>query len=279
MAFSTGGRINTNISAQQAYSALNAISREHGVHQLRLATGKRINSASDDPSGYVISKKMEARMRAMTSAVDNVGDAQSVYGVAEGGYQTIADILVSIKEKQARAANGAMGVNELDAIASEINSLASEIDDINLQTKFNGVALFKQTSGSTLYSTNFQVGESSSEKLLVDFTAVTGATSLLSVAAGSVTSANISTLNVDTALNTVNTAIGQIGASVNRLTIKESNLSTAITNTEAAKSRIMDADVAKEQIQVSKLQILQQTSTALLAQANSAPQNFLALFR
>jgi flagellin len=279
MAFSTGGRINTNISAQQAYSALNAISREHGVHQLRLATGKRINSASDDPSGYVISKKMEARMRAMTSAVDNVGDAQSVYGVAEGGYQTIADILVSIKEKQARAANGAMGVNELDAIASEINSLASEIDDINLQTKFNGVALFKQTSGSTLYSTNFQVGESSSEKLLVDFTAVTGATSLLSVAAGSVTSANISTLNVDTALNTVNTAIGQIGASVNRLTIKESNLSTAITNTEAAKSRIMDADVAKEQIQVSKLQILQQTSTAQLAQANSAPQNFLALFR
>jgi flagellin len=258
---------------------LNAISREHGIHQLRLATGKRINSASDDPSGYVISKKMEARMRAMTSAVDNVGDAQSVYGVAEGGYQTIADILVSIKEKQARAANGAMGVNELDAIASEINSLASEIDDINLQTKFNGVALFKQTSGSTLYSTNFQVGESSSEKLLVDFTAVTGATSLLSVAAGSVTSANISTLNVDTALNTVNTAIGQIGASVNRLTIKESNLSTAITNTEAAKSRIMDADVAKEQIQVSKLQILQQTSTAQLAQANSAPQNFLALFR
>jgi flagellin len=279
MAFSTGGRINTNISAQQAYSALNAISREHGVHQLRLATGKRINSASDDPSGYVISKKMEARMRAMTSAVDNVGDAQSVYGVAEGGYQTIADILVSIKEKQARAANGAMGVNELDAIASEINSLASEIDDINLQTKFNGVALFKQTTGSTLYSTNFQVGESSTEKLLVDFTAVTGATSLLTVAAGSVTSANISTLDVDAALNTINTAIGKIGASVNRLTIKEANLSTAITNTEAAKSRIMDADVAKEQIQVSKLQILQQTSTAQLAQANSAPQNFLALFR
>ncbi len=274
MAFSTGGRINTNISAQQAYSALNAISREHGIHQLRLATGKRINSASDDPSGYVISKKMDARMRAMSSAVDNVGDAQSVYGVAEGGYQTIADILVTIKEKQARAANGAMGDNELEAIASEINSLASEIDDIASTTKFNGVALL-----SSSYSVNFQVGESSSETLSVNFTADVSSTTLLTVAAGSVTSVNIADLSVDTALNAVNAAIGDIGANVNRLTIKESNLTTAITNTEAAKSRIMDADVAKEQIQVSKLQILQQTSTAQLAQANSAPQNFLALFR
>jgi len=274
MAFSTGGRINTNISAQQAYSALNAISREHGIHQLRLATGKRVNSASDDPSGYVISKKMEGRMRAMSSAVDNVGDAQSVYGVAEGGYQTVADILVTIKEKQARAANGALGGNELDAIASEINSLASEIDDIVAQTKFNGVALLSAT-----YSKTFQVGEGSSETLSVAFAATATSTGLLGVVAGSVTSANISTLTADTGLGTVNTEIGKIGAAVNRLSIKETNLTTAITNTEAAKSRIMDADVAKEQIQVSKLQILQQTSTAQLAQANSAPQNFLSLFR
>ncbi len=279
MAFSTGGRINTNINAQQAYSALNTISREHGVHQLRLATGKRVNNASDDPSGYVISKKMEGRMRAMSSAVDNVGDAQSVYGVAEGGYQTIADILVTIKEKQARAANGALGANELDAIASEINSLASEIDDINDQTKFNGVGLFKKLAADTAYSKSFQVGESSAENLTVDFTPTSGALSLLGLAAGSITSANISTLTADAGLTTVNTEIGKIGAAVNRLSIKETNLTTAITNTEAAKSRIMDADVAKEQIQVSKLQILQQTSTAQLAQANSAPQNFLSLFK
>ena len=274
MAFSTGGRINTNISAQQAYSALNAISREHGIHQLRLATGKRINSASDDPSGYVISKKMEGRMRAMSSAVDNVGDAQSVYGVAEGGYQTIADILVTIKEKQARAKNGALGGNELDAIASEINSLASEIDDIVSQTKFNGVALLDNA-----YSKTFQVGEGSSETLTLAFATTATSAGLLGVAAGAVTSSNINAVTADAGLTTVSTEIGKIGAAVNRLSIKETNLTTAITNTEAAKSRIMDADVAKEQIQVSKLQILQQTSTAQLAQANSAPQNFLSLFR
>ncbi len=274
MAFATGGRINTNISAQQAYSALNSISREHGIHQLRLATGKRINSASDDPSGYVISKKMEGRMRAMSSAVDNVGDAQSVYGVAEGGYQSIADVLVTIKEKQARAKNGALGGDELEAIASEINSLASEIDDIVSQTKFNGVKLL-----DAAYTAAFQVGEGSSETLTVSFATTATSASLLGIAAGAVTSANINSVSADTGLTTVSTEIGKIGAAVNRLTIKETNLTTAITNTEAAKSRIMDADVAKEQIQVSKLQILQQTSTAQLAQANSAPQNFLSLFK
>ncbi len=273
MAFSTGGRINTNIGADQAYSALNDITRELGVHQLRLATGKRINSASDDASGYVISKKMEGRIRAMTAALDNVGDAQSVYGVAEGAYQTIADILSTIKEKQTRAANGAMGNEEKDAIASEINSMMYEIEDITNQTKFNGTSLL---SGN--YSQSFQVGEGATDILSVEFVSV-NTSSLLGVAAGSVTSANIATLTVDTGVASVNAEIGKIGAYVNRLQTKESNITSAITNTEAAKSRIMDADVAKEQIHASKLNILQQTATAQLAQANSSPQSFLSLFK
>jgi len=279
MAFSSGSRINTNIVAFNALNALNDVNRQLGVHQLRLASGKRINSAADDPSGYVISKKFEGRVRALSSALSNVGDAQSVYGVAEGGYQKIADILVQIKEKQTRAANGGLGADELDAIATEINQLMYEIDDINDQTKFNGVVLFKKTSGSTTYSKTFQVGEGSSETMSVSFSAVTGATALLTVDAGSVTSANISTLTVDTALQTVNTEVGKIGAAVNRLSAKEDTLTTAITNTEAAKSRIFDADIAKEQIEVVKLQILQQTATAQLTQANASPQVFLALFR
>lgn len=275
MAFSTGGRINTNIGADQAYSALNDITRELGVHQLRLATGKRINSASDDASGYVISKKMEGRIRSMSAALDNVGDAQSVYGVAEGAYQTIADILTAIKEKQTRAANGAMGSEEKDAIASEINSLMSEITDIANQTKFNGTSLL---SGN--YSKSFQIGENATDVLTVAFTSISaGAGGLLSVGAGSVTSSNITTLTVDTAVQTIIAEIGKIGAYVNRLQTKEANITSAITNTEAAKSRILDADVAKEQIHASKLNILQQTATAQLAQANSSPQSFLSLFK
>ncbi len=279
MAFSTGSRINTNIAAYNALNALNAINREVGVHQLRLATGKRVNSAADDASGYVISKKMEGRSRSLSAAVNNVGDAQSVLGVAEGGYQTVADLLVQIKDKQVRASDGAFGADEKDAIAAEINKLMSEIDDINGQTKFNGQVLFKKDGAAAAYSASFQVGEASAESMTLSFTATTGATSLLGVAAGSVTSANISTLTVDTALTTVNAEIGSIGAQMNRLSVKESNLNTAITNTDAAKSRIMDADIAAEQISAVKLQILQQTATAQLAQANSNPQVFLSLFR
>ncbi|MBI5473878.1 MAG: flagellin [Ignavibacteriae bacterium] len=274
MALASGARINTNIAAMNSLAALNSINRDLGMAQERLSTGKRINSAADDPSGYVISKKMEGRIRSMNSALDNVGDAQSVYGVAEGAYQKVADLLVQVKEKQTRFVNGAMGADEKNAISTEISALASEIDDIVTATKFNGVSLLSST-----YSQNFQVGEGSSETFGVAFSTSVSSTALLGTAAGSITSANVSSLTVDTGLQSVNTGIGSIGASLNRLSAKEANLNTAITNTEAAKSRILDSDIAKEQIRAAKMQILQQTSTAMLAQANSSPQVFLSLFR
>jgi flagellin len=279
MPYTSGARINTNIAAMNALGALNAINNQLGMHQLRLATGKRINQGGDDPSGYVISKKMEGRIRALSAAVDNVGDAQSVLGVAEGAYQKLADILSQMKDKQVRANNGAMGAEELSAIAAELNQLMTEIDDINDNTKFNGTIMFRKTAASATYDRSFQVGEGSTEVLSVTFGAVTGATALLSLAAGSVTSANINSLTVDAAIVLVGAEVGTIGAKTNRLIIKEANLNTAITNTEAAKSRILDADIAKEQISAVKLQILQQTATAQLAQANAAPLVFLQLFR
>ncbi len=274
MPLTGGARINTNVAAMNALNALSDINRELGLHQERLSTGKRINSSADDPSGYVISKKMEGRVRAMASALDNVGDAQSMFGVAEGAYQKIADLLVQVKEKQARFINGAFGSDEKNAIATEIGALASEIDDIVAYSKFNGVQLMSGT-----YSQDFQVGEGAAETFTVSFGSSVSSAALLGTAAGSITSANVSSLSVDTGLVTVNSAIGTIGSSLNRLSAKEANLNTAITNTEAAKSRIFDADIAKEQIKAAKLQILQQTSTSMLAQANQSPQVFLSLFR
>ena len=273
-----GSRINTNIAAYNALNALNNINQDLSVHQLRLSTGKRINSAADDASGYVISKKMDGTIKSLQAAVDNVGDAQSTLGVAEGGYQTIADILTQIKQDQTRANNGAFGTDEKNAIAGEVNQLMSEIDDINSQTQFNGTKLLS-SDGSSSYSQDFQVGESSSQTMTIAFNTASGASSLLTVSAGSVTSANIGTLTVDTALTAINAAIGNIGAQLNRLTTKVANLNTAITNTQAAESRIMDADVASEQIASTKDQILQQTATAELAQANQSPQVFLSLFK
>lgn len=274
MPLTSGARINTNIGAMNALNALNAINRDLGMHQERLATGKRINSSADDASGYVISKKMEGRIRSMGSALDNVGDAQSTYAVAEGSYQKIADLLVQVKERQTRFSNGALGADEKDAIASEIKALAAEVDDIVSTTKFNGVQLITST-----FSAAFQVGEASAETFSVSFTASVSSTSLLGTAAGSITSANVAGLTVDAGLKIVNDQIGVIGGSLNRLSAKEANLNTAITNTSAARSRIFDADIAKEQIQAAKLQILQQTSTAMLSQANQSANVFLSLFR
>lgn len=274
MPLSGGARINTNISAMNALNSLNMINRQLGTAHERLATGKRINSAADDASGYAISLKMEGRIRAMSAALDNVGDAQSTYAVAEGAYQKMNDLLVQIKEKQTRFVNGAFGSDEKNAIATEISQLAAEIDDIVTTTKFNGVSLLNST-----YSQNFQVGEGSTETFSVAFSSSVSSAALLGYAAGSITSANVASLTVDTGFQTVNVAVGTIGAKLNRLETKEANLNTAITNTEAAKSRIWDADIAKEQIKAAKLQILLQTSTSMLAQANQAPQVFLALFR
>ena len=401
MAISSGARVNTNISALNALNALNRVNAELGVIQLRLASGKRINSASDDASGYVISKKMEGRIRALGAAENNVSDAVNLLSVVEGGYATIADLLTQIKDKVVRFNNAGFGTDEQNALASEIKQLALEIDEARSQTKFNGKVLVDGTfsagsavtsssemkvgtalstgaagvytatitkidassagasnmtftvAGSTLTLTkgstaqsidlstalaggylaqgtettlNFstlgvsvsvmgtsasstsganlaqaftatandtlaviagssaawQVGESSSESFAVAFSRDVSSLGLLGITAGSINSASITaafTLNVNNNLASVLGDIGGIGAQVNRMSVKADMLTTSITNTEAAKSRILDADIAKEQISAVKLQILQQTATAQLAQANQSPQVFLSLFR
>ena len=274
MAFSSGSRINTNIAAYNALNALNNVSRDLSVHQLRLSTGKKINSASDDASGYVISKKMEARVNSLQAAVDNIGDAQSMLGVAEGGYQTVADLLTSIKSDVTKANDGSYTDEEKQALVDEVGQMMDEINNIGAQTQFNGTTL---VDGS--YNQSFQVGETSSQLMTISLSANADATTLLGQDSTTLTTANITSLTVDSALSTIDSQIGKIGAMENRLSIKESNLNTAITNTQAAQSRIEDADVASEQISSVKDQILQQTATAQLAQANKSPQVFLSLFQ
>jgi len=280
MAFSQGTRINTNIAAMNAYNALNEINRELGVHQLRLATGKRVNSVSDDPSGYTIAKKLQARSRGLAQAINNVGDAKNVLSIAEGGLQKINDLLVSIKEQVTRAVNGGLSDDELQAIATQINDYMSEIDDIVRQTKFNGMQLLRGAGGGDWAAgRDFQVGSDAGDTLTVRFDITVDSTLVKSsaVTTSDLVSSFITT--VDTAIKTVTEQLQYVGSLINRLDVKEANLIVGMTNTEAAASRIFDADIAKEQVEVAKLMILQQTATAQLAQANVSPQGVLALFR
>lgn len=276
MAFYGGSRIYTNVGALNALNALNSINSKVGVHQMRLSSGKRINSAADDPAGYTISQKLKARSRSLSQALNNVGEAKNVLSVAEGGLQNINDILVTIKEKMIQAGNGSYGNSELQAVLSQINDLLDEVDDIIGETKFNGTQLIDGNFTSKVFQTGADGGDSITVNL---------SSSLDSASFGlnSLTTANLAAVaaldSVDTYISTVSAELQTIGALAQRLDYKESTLQVAITNTDAAASRIADADIAKEQLEITKLQILQQTATVQLAQANSAPSNILQLFR
>ena len=279
MAFFSGSRINTNVGALNALNALNSVNSRIGVHQLRLASGKRLNSAADDPAGYTISQKLKARARSIAQALNNVGEAKNILSVAEGGLQNINDIFVGIKEKVIQGANGSYGSEELAAIVTQITDQLNEVGDVISQTKFNGTKLLDANFTSKV----FQTGPDGGDTITVSLSATIDSSDF---GLNGLTSADLqgsaitTTLNsLDTAISRVSTELQTIGSLIQRFDVKESTLQIAITNTEAAASRIVDADIAKEQVEATKLQILQQTATVQLAQANSAPGNVLQLFR
>jgi len=273
---SSGFRINTNVAALNAYNALSNISQQMGTYQLALATGKRINSASDDPAGYTISTKLTARSRGLSQALNNVGDAQSVLSTAEGGLQNISDILVSMKEKVTQATNGSLGNDELQAIVTQVGDLGKEIDSIIGQTKFNG----QQLLSAAYTNKTFQIGADSADTLTFSLSATIDSADL---GLNSLTTANIGSAttlaSIDSAISTISSQLQTVGSLEDRLNFTQNNLQVQITNMSAAASRISDADMAQEQMNLTKMNILQQTATAQLTQANSAPNIVLSLFR
>ena len=281
MAVGDATRINTNIAAFNALAALKSVNWDLEKRQLKLATGIRINEVSDDPAGYVISKRLFARIRGLMAAMDNVGTTKNVLSIAEGGLLNISNILVRMTEKVTQAANDTLGSAERNAIKSELDQLNEELTDIVEETQFNKNVLLD----GTYVDKSFQTGEGTTDTLRFSLLKNHTATGLgvdsanVSNMVFSAASCSIALSNVDAAIEYISDSLQKIGAIVSRLTIKESTLRIGITNTEAAKSRILDADIAYEQLESTRLQILQQTATAQLAQANVAPQNVLALFQ
>lgn len=285
--------INSNFSAMEALYNLKQTNGKMGLHQTRLSTGKRINTAEDDAAGYHIAKHLESRTRGLSQALDNVSTAKNVLNIAEGGYQSQMDILQQIKEDLTQAADGALSDDQRGAIGDRINSLLEEFDEINTQTKYNGFQLF--ANGSSDREMTFQVGEETADTFEVTFDnsgredvgeSIT-AVNLDSIVGG--TAADWATLDITEAnggIDTLETAIDSLSATIQRmgdyqarLTSKEESLSIGVANTEASRSRIEDADFAKEQMEMVKLQILQQTGVSAFSQANSAPQVVLSLFK
>jgi flagellin len=239
-----------------------------------------------------------------------IGDAKNLLSTGEGGLKKIQDILVKMRNKALEAQSGTIGANEQQAIQDQLRAYRDEIDQIASQTRWNNSFLLVGSSGSTgvtselTFLTGPDVTNGSAQTMSFEFKAVSGGGSVAIndnqgyyASSGSVADANglgldntrldvtstgsaAGTLNaIENALNMVKQGISQIGASTSRLTFKEDALAVQYANTESAYNRIMNANMAEEQVEASKLSILQQTATTMLAQANVAPQFLLSLFR
>ena len=268
--------IGTNISAMRASTASNRA--EMGLSQAinRLSTGKRINSASDDAAGLAIATRMSSEIRGLNMATRNANDGISLAQTAEGGMNEITNLLQRMRELSVQSASGTLSAGDRTNLQAEVTALIGQIGDVSSRTDFNGVKLLDGTNASVAIQTGSKASEQVTVALTdVDATALGVAALDISTAAGATTALGV----LDTALNTVTTAQASLGASQNRLQATVSSLTDRVTNISESRSRIQDADFSAESTQLAKFQILNQASTAMLAQANQSQQGVMSLLR
>jgi flagellin len=275
-------RIGANLQAMDSLRALYEINNDIGIRQARLASGKRINTAQDDTAGFAIAKSLQGRKNGLNAALSNVQNAKSILAIAEGGYQNQMDILQTIKDKAVQASDAALSSTQRASIDKQVFQLMSELDEIATQTKWSGTTLINAER-----SFSFHVGGDTGEELKVtldDSNSSTYSLTGLATAAGggnigsSVDTADAAIDTIDTAIDSLAGYIQKVGDTMVRLSKKESFLTVGVANTDAVRSAYEDADFSVEQMELLKLQILQQTSVGALAQANTSPAVVLQLF-
>jgi flagellin len=274
--------INTNVQSLNAQRNLSKSQSSLSNSMQRLSSGLRINSAKDDAAGLAISDRMSAQIKGMNQAVRNSNDAISFAQTAEGALGEMTNILQRMRELSVQSANGTNSTDDRTALNSEFGELKSELDRIVDTTKFNGQNLLDGTySGSN--AAVFQVGANAGEKISVaignmDTNALSGGGTTVNAATiASAGGASTAIASIDGALNQVDSLRGNLGAKQNRFESTIANLNNVSENLSAARSRIVDADIATETSQMTKMNILQQAGVSILAQANQTPQLALSL--
>jgi len=282
--------INTNLVSLNAQRNLSSSQSQLSTSMQRLSSGLRVNSAKDDAAGLAIAERMNAQVRGMAVAIRNANDGISLAQTAEGALGKVGDMLQRMRELAVQSANGTNTSADRTSLNQEYLQLASESSRTLAGAQFNGVDIL----GSSVTST-FQVGAGTSATLdqisvaAFQWTSVGGITNAIGVAAGSAPATGIDGTNsanalaaiasLDAAINAINTGRSTFGAVQNRFDNVVSNLMISSENQTAARSRIMDADYAKETANLSRASILQQAGNAMIAQANQLPQQVLALLR
>ncbi|MCU0952055.1 MAG: flagellin FliC, partial [Burkholderiaceae bacterium] len=232
----------------------------------------------DDAAGLAIAERMNAQVRGMNVGIRNANDAISLAQVAEGAIGKVGDMLQRMRELAVQSANATNGSGDRSNLDAEFQQLGSEITRLIGNTQFNGINILAGGAGTQ----TFQVGANSSDTIAVTTTNLSTSSSVTAVTSTNITSAGNATAAlslIDTALTTVNSERATYGAVQNRFESVIAGLQIAVENQSAARSRIMDADFAQETAALTRAQILQQAGTAMLAQANAAPQNVLSLLR
>jgi len=280
-------RIFNNIASLNAQRILGINNDRLALSVERISSGIRVNRASDDAAGLGISEALRSDIRALRQAVRNSNDGIALINVAEGALNEQSSILIRLRELASQAATGTVGSTERATIQLEFNALRNEIDRISATTQFNGQGLVDGSLASTVSSANqvlIQVGIDSGVNSRINLNEQINLTAVTSSSLGidsiSVTGAAeaLTTLDtINTAISKVTQARGQVGAVQNRLTRSVGNLSVSIENLQAAESSIRDADIAKEIADLTRNQILVQSATAMVGQANLIPQSILLL--
>jgi len=271
--------VNNNIASINAQRNLGVNSAQLEGSVARLSSGLRITRAADDAAGLGISETLRAQIRSINQAVRNSNDGISLLAIADGGAEGIGNLLGRLRELAEQSASGILGSNERSFLDQEFVALRSEIDRISSVTEFNGVKLL---SGTVNDSLSIQIGfrSSANDTLSINLNDLhVGALNLTTVNVSTSGNALDALSNIDSAISAVASARANIGSLQNRIDAAVGNLQVAGENITAAESRIRDADIAFETAKFVRNQILVQAGTSILAQANTLPQQALALLQ
>ncbi|MEL4280111.1 MULTISPECIES: flagellin [Shewanella] len=267
--------VNTNVTSMKAQKNLNTSNSGLSTSMERLSSGLRINSAKDDAAGLAISNRLNSQVRGLEVGMRNANDAISIAQIAEGAMQEQTNMLQRMRDLTIQGTNGANSTADLASISAEISQLANEIEQIGKTTAFGNTKLL---SGGFAAGKTFQVGHQNGENIKISVGKVDATSlSVLTLSAGTSAARSTALTKIDAAIKTIDGQRGKLGAIQNRLAHNISNSANTQANVADAKSRIVDVDFAKETSVMTKNQVLQQTGSAMLAQANQLPQVALSL--
>ena len=278
-----GLRIQNNVEAFNAHRQLTGTSSKAAKAMEKLSSGYRVNRAADDAAGLAISEKMRGQIGGLAQAQRNANDAISLVQTAEGALNEVHSMLQRVRDLRVQYDSGTLSTDDKAAIESEVKALATEVADITTKTEFNDINLLSSAS-----ALSFQVGANSGETISIAAVTLStaigtggtgGLSEIIAFSAGATGFSGVDLDELDNAIKNVSSKRSDFGAVQNRLEHRLNNLATYQENLVASESRIRDVDMAAEMVNFTKLGILQQAGTSMLAQANQAPQGVLSLLR